>query len=525
MTIENTDLLLVNRGSTSHQIKYEKIKTDIENSVPSEAPQDGKQYGRQDSGWTEIVHTPEYTDADVNDLLKVETADAGQVLGWSGSDYEWKEGGSAQDLKYTYPTGQQRTIQNRLEDYVSIKDFGAFGCDPFNPNDTTDDTVAIRAALNGPSKAVYFPPGIYRVSESLRIESTVTIFGAGMQSVILYEPNTQENIDKACLQLVVNETSYDPEDGFEVRDIHIAKGSNNISYAGLVISDGGDGPISGPYTKAVIENVTIGAFYDPTAPNVTQGYFKKGLAIANVGGVYANNLTIANNRSGNGPNNDGGAYEDPDSTGLWFLSSKGRGSIRQFHCTNFYIQDFYHGVIAECVNAGSSIESIYMSQGEIKGRHGIEFRSGVSATYLAGIHMDTWEAAVEIFDGINHRIIGCDIRGDDSKSYSGYLVQLNANNIIFADNFVDAAPEQGQGTKGGLIAINDADPGTEAANISITNNVLKGGDNYNYIALLVREQGKNVTFGGNTLYKFGGNNSPWLNLAGSQLYIYGQRGN
>ena len=76
-----------------------------------------------------------------------------------------------------------------------------------------------------------------------------------------------------------------------------------------------------------------------------------------------------------------------------------------------------------------------------------------------------------------------------------------------------------------MIAINDSEPGTSAENISITNNVLKGGDNYNYIALLVREQGKNVTFGGNTLYKFGGNNSPWLNLAGSQLYIYGQRGN
>ena len=158
-----------------------------------------------------------------------------------------------------------------------------------------------------------------------------------MQSVILYEPTTQENIDKPCLQLIVNQTSYDPEDGFEVRDIHIAKGSNNISYAGLVIADGGDGPISGPYNKAVIENVTCAS--DPTAPNVTQGYFKKGLAIANVGGVYATTLLLLT-IGGNGPNNDGGAYEDPDSCGLWFLSVKGRGSIRQFHCTNFYIQDF-----------------------------------------------------------------------------------------------------------------------------------------------------------------------------------------
>ena len=52
-------------------------------------------------------------------------------------------------------------------------------------------------------------------------------------------------------------------------------------------------------------------------------------------------------------------------------------------------------MIAECVNAGSSIESIYMSQGELKEAWHL-FRSGVSATYLAGIHTDTWEAGLEI---------------------------------------------------------------------------------------------------------------------------------
>ena len=30
-----------------------------------EAPEDGKQYGREDGQWTEIIPTPEYNDADV----------------------------------------------------------------------------------------------------------------------------------------------------------------------------------------------------------------------------------------------------------------------------------------------------------------------------------------------------------------------------------------------------------------------------------------------------------------------------
>ena len=66
MTIENSDLLLVNRGSTSHKIKHEKIKTDIAAESLPDANQDGKQYGRQDGEWTEIVHNPPYGDADVD---------------------------------------------------------------------------------------------------------------------------------------------------------------------------------------------------------------------------------------------------------------------------------------------------------------------------------------------------------------------------------------------------------------------------------------------------------------------------
>ena len=56
MTIQNDDWLLVNRGDVSHKIKYEKIKEDITTGVSLDAPEDGKQYGRQDGAWTEVVH-------------------------------------------------------------------------------------------------------------------------------------------------------------------------------------------------------------------------------------------------------------------------------------------------------------------------------------------------------------------------------------------------------------------------------------------------------------------------------------
>ena len=51
----------------------------------------------------------------------------------------------------------QRTVEEKLQDVVSVKDFGAVG------NGTDDDTEAIQAALDTTSKAIYFPQGTYRV--------------------------------------------------------------------------------------------------------------------------------------------------------------------------------------------------------------------------------------------------------------------------------------------------------------------------------------------------------------------------
>ena len=89
------------------------------------------------------------------------------------------------------------------------------------------------------------------------------------------------------------------------------------------------------------------------------------------------------------------------------------------------------------------------------------------------------------------------------------------------------------GTQGGLIACNTQLPNI-SENITITNNIMQGGFRHNYPALLVQTGNKNVIFGANMFYCFVDNGSdennlsaenkqPWYNLAGSELYIYGQR--
>jgi len=65
------------------------------------------------------------------------------------------------------------TVQAKLRETVSVKDFGAVG------DGMTDDTVAVQAALNaGVGKTVYIPPGDYVISSKLLISPQTHFTGS-----------------------------------------------------------------------------------------------------------------------------------------------------------------------------------------------------------------------------------------------------------------------------------------------------------------------------------------------------------
>lgn len=148
----------------------------------------------------------------------------------------------------------KRSLQQRLDDLVSIRSFGANG-------DGTDQTVAIQRAvdqlfLNSSTKGsevsrvvLVIEPGVYTVSQSIKIPPYATIKGAGKGKTKFVQTTDNPIFE------TVNETST-PDNYADDSSSTTNNQARNISISGITF----DSPGAGPMLK--LQSCKESSFYD-----------------------------------------------------------------------------------------------------------------------------------------------------------------------------------------------------------------------------------------------------------------------
>lgn len=111
---------------------------------------------------------------------------------------------------YTAQTGTSitnpivRSYQQKLDDFVNVRDFGAVG------DDSTDDTAAINRAIQqiyrstvSPTeprarRTIYFPGGIYRTTSPILIPPFAKLMGDGAGSSIIKQTLANQSVANIC---------------------------------------------------------------------------------------------------------------------------------------------------------------------------------------------------------------------------------------------------------------------------------------------------------------------------------------
>jgi len=170
-----------------------------------------------------------------------------------------------------------RTVDVKLKETVSVKDFGAIG------DGVTDDTAAIQAAINSTtSKEIYFPSGIYICTSTLTVSNPITLVGESASSSILKF--------SGCNGIDITKSNLDTTSNI-VRNLSITTTDSGL-YTGLRFSTTRTDPWKIP--KIIIEHVRVSG-YSVSGESLNEWLTAVSLTNADQG--YINELTIKGKES------------------------------------------------------------------------------------------------------------------------------------------------------------------------------------------------------------------------------------
>lgn len=182
-----------------------------------------------------------------------------------------------------------RTLQSKLDDSVTVRDFGAKG------DGTTDDTLAIQRAItyvyssdyltnaNKPHRAIIFPAGKYLISNTLNIPPFTRIQGAGKQSTIItgYFAGPLARFVDSNGAYGINFGNNAPHEEYHFSDIQFKQGNTSYNQSCLVI----DGAGSATFNRVRFSGLTnlVSANYTgPLNPALPIYDVDRGVGIAGV---------------------------------------------------------------------------------------------------------------------------------------------------------------------------------------------------------------------------------------------------
>lgn len=178
-----------------------------------------------------------------------------------------------------------RTIKAKLQESVSVKDFGAVG------DGVTDDTSAIQAAIDhieGIGRgSLLFPPGVYLLSSQITIDNCdISIKGSGVDVTNLNWSNSSGGI------LFTDTSGISAEDRstFTIKDVTL---STSYASGGTALSFNYSVPATalpfGDASTVKISDVDIRGldFYGGNTD-----YWTKGIEFIDAGGVYVSDCRI-----------------------------------------------------------------------------------------------------------------------------------------------------------------------------------------------------------------------------------------
>ena len=252
----------------------------------------------------------------------------------------------------------QRTVKSKLQDVVSVKDFGAVG------DGVIDDTVAIQAAIDAANASrtafVFLPPGRYKTTATINLKHGVTLYGNSSPKVkfltsssVYFTQIRAEGTGAAIAMLddgAVTVAGYScaAVDGIEIR----FTGTNKSGTSGIQVGEAAQQAIQAKIDNCLIQNFarginvqgtwnvfvsntyiystltaspsdpaeTFGVYVDAVARPVTSNYFKNvAVQACDVGFYFAGVLSYSGGES---------IYTDNCGIGFWFDGqgvSPGRG--------------------------------------------------------------------------------------------------------------------------------------------------------------------------------------------------------